>query len=226
MFSKLWLINAILIISVIFFGFKIYAVWFVPQGSDFKTGVKRDSSVHPGKSKKRLKTPLESSYDVIVARSLFSPDRTAGDTRTGLNQAKDIKVSGKNVFVYGILLSDEIKKALVTNPFREKGEKESSWVSIGDELGDARVVDIKRESIIIAKGAQEYELLLYDQDKPKRKIKALKKARPTVKVGDTRKQTATKRKKTKIKGFSNRNSRAGKYEDIDTPFGKIKRRIK
>jgi hypothetical protein len=226
MFSKLWLINAFLVISVIFFGVKIYAVWFVPQVSDFKTGVKRDSSVHPGKSKKRLKTPLESSYDVIVARSLFSPDRTAGGTQSGLNQAKDIKVSGKNIFVYGILLSDEIKKALVTNPFREKGEKESAWVSVGDELGDTRVVDIKRESIVLAKGAQEYELLLYDQDKPKRKIRTLKKVRSTVKVGNTRKQTATQRKRSEIKGSFNRNSRDGKYEDIDTPFGKIKRRIK
>jgi hypothetical protein len=87
---------------------------------------------------------------------------------------------------------------------------------VGDTVGGFRVAGIKKDRIILAQGAREYEILLYDKDKPKVGAPARKKAKPTaVKAAQTKsgpQQTKVIKKKESTKAIR---------EAIMTRFGKI-----
>jgi hypothetical protein len=91
------------------------------------------------------------------------------------------------------------------------------------------VFDLDEKRIIIgkgnllAKGLKEYEISLYDKNKPKRRGISTSGKKPTVVVADARKEEKRTQGKKSVEKVE---SDEGKYRIIDTPFGKIKRRIK
>ena len=223
MFSKIWFINLFLAVFAIFFGLKAYGVW--------SEGEKSSSEVRPiekpsSRTKKRIvkkRMPPESDYSVVVERTLFSPERALPDLQEGEPEAeeiKDLKVSGKRFFLYGVIIMDDYKAALITNPEVKPGKKKQKWVMVGDSVGGFRVAGIKKDMIILAEGAREHEILLYDKDKPKSRAPVRKKAKPTV-VSTAPKKSALQPKVSKKKKLPE-----GKYKIVSTPFGKIKRKIK
>ncbi len=119
-----------------------------------------------------------------------------------------------------MIIMDDYKAALITNPEVKPGKKNQKWVMVGDSVGDFRVAGINKDRIILAQGAREHEILLYDKDKPKRGAPVRKKARPTV-VSTGPKKSALRPKVSKKKELPQ-----GEYKTVSTPFGKIKRKIK
>lgn len=216
------MINLFLAVFAVFFGIKAYGVW-----SD---GEKSSSEVRPiekplSRSEKRIvkiRMPPESAYSVVVERTLFSPERVSPDLQEGeigAKEIKDFKVSGKKFFLYGVIVMDDYKAALITNTEPKPGKKKQKWVMVGDTAGDFMVVGIKKDMIILAQGAREYEILLYDKDKPKMGAPVRKKAKPTV-VSTAPKKSAPQPKVSKKKELPE-----GEYKTVSTPFGKIRRKI-
>ncbi|MBW2354884.1 MAG: hypothetical protein JRF51_16900, partial [Deltaproteobacteria bacterium] len=80
MFSRIWLINLILILGALFFGLKAYGVWTRDVASPLQTppretrkGSAGKGSVKKGLPKKRLLP--ESAFSVVVEKNLFAPER-------------------------------------------------------------------------------------------------------------------------------------------------------
>ena len=229
-FSKIWLINISLAVFVIFFGIKGLEVWRGGDGTipETRTG-KNSRKPLPAKRIVGRVMPPESVYGIVADKNLFFPDRAEfiPDESGPETKAPQAKVSGKKILLYGVVLMDDYRKALIGNPRPEAGERRSKWVKAGDRMGDFSVTEIKKDSIILTEGARKYEIFLYDKDKPKRRAKAAGRSRPTVVTTKPAATAAKSKRRPPMPGISKKkNSSEGEYKIIDTPFGKIRRKVK
>jgi len=221
MFSKIWLINLILILCAAFVGIKAYGIW----SGDMRPPLQ----IRPGETRKEppkkkavkgipeKKLPPEAAYNVVVGKNLFAPQRTEikpeetkPKPKVKAPQApkedplkeKKLEAFLKSIIVYGVVVSDDYKGALVTDvkktPVPAKGKstrrtrrpkrpptqgreaKGVKWVQIGDELGDFEVAGIRKDRIILKSGSKSYDLLVYDKDKPKIRKAVVARAKPTI----------------------------------------------
>jgi len=223
MFSRIWFINIFLAVFVVFFGVKAYGVWSEGEKTGLQTGIDDKPEVRPMKRALKRGMLPESTYEIVVDKNLFSPERAEyipEEPEPGSTVAS-LKISGKKVVLYGVVLKGSFKKALISNSDFKGIGKKALWVKVGDTVGDLKVADIMKDKVLLSGGAKDYEILLYDKQKPKRQATIAKKTGPVV-VGVTPKKSKARQSKAlKRKGASNI-----EYEIVNTPFGKIKRRKK
>ena len=135
MFSRIWLINLILIVCAAFVGIKAYGVWsgemrppLEIKSGDIRKDPARIKGVKPIPEKK---LPPEAAYNVVVGKNLFAPQRTEikpEETKPKPKvkvppqapkedplKEKKIEVSLKTIIVYGVVVSDDYQGALVTD---------------------------------------------------------------------------------------------------------------
>ena len=222
MFSKIWVINFLLMISFVVFGVKSYGVW--SEGGEVSPEVRAGERPKP-QSRKRIvarQIAPESAFGVVVDKNIFTPDRARFEPEeedAPVPVAEDVKVSGKKILLYGVIITDDYKAALVTDPGGKSGKRRTMWVKPGDNVGEFNVSGIREESIVLREGSMSYEVLLYDTDKSRvGSTVAKKESRPTVVSAPAKKsepEPTVEKKKTV----------EGKYETVITPFGKYKRRV-
>jgi len=180
--------------------------------------------------------PSESHYRAVTERNLFSPDRVGflPEETEPAPETELIKIPGKKITLYGVILTEDSATALVTNPEMKFGERRTIWVKSGDQLGSLNVTLIEKESISLTDGKKKYKILLYDQSKRKGRKAVAKKEEPTV-VMTKSKQTKPKEskqakpeepKQAKPEKQTHKELTNEQYEIINTPFGKMKRRKK
>jgi len=134
MFSRIWLINLILIVCAAFVGIKAYGVWsgemrppLEIKPGDIRKDPARIKGVKPIPEKK---LPPEAAYNVVVGKNLFAPQRTEikpEETKPKPNvkatqapkedplKEKKVEASLKSIIVYGVVVSDDYQGALVTD---------------------------------------------------------------------------------------------------------------
>ena len=222
MFSRIWLINILLALVFVLFGLKSYGVWQKNEGVVTESQKSEKPKPQPGKKNIKKRMPLESNYTVVVDKNLFSADRTeyipeAPETE---DEAKMVRVSGKQVILYGVVITDNYKSALINNPVKARGERNTKWVKVGDMVGDLTVTEIRKESILLTEGEDNYEILLYDKNKPKRAAKAFKEQKPNIVT------TGSKNKSSKPTMIKKKKTPKDEYNVIKTPFGDVRRRKK
>ena len=220
MFSKIWLINLFLAVFAIFFGLKAYGVWSEGEKSFSEAPLIEKPSSRPKKRIVKKRMPPESDYSVVVEKTLFSPERVSADLQKEDPEAeaiKDLKVSGKRFFLYGVIIMDDYKAALITNPEIKPGKRKQKWVMVGDTVGGFSVAGIKKDRIILAQGAREYEILLYDKDKPNKRVPATK----TKAASRVVKAAQTKSGPQQTKVIKRKESAKAIREVIKTRLGKI-----
>jgi hypothetical protein len=220
MFSKIGIINIMLALALIFFGFKIYGVW--KKGEVAVIGNQKTGKAAPH-SQKRVagrKNLPESYYKTVAKRDLFSPDRTefVPDVSESEVESERQKMPGKKITLYGVVMIDDDITALVSNPEKKSGEKPSKWVRTGDRLGDVTVVSIEKDSILLSDGTKNYRISLYDHIKSQIRPAATITEQPTV-ITIKKEPKPEKPEKPKNEKISNE-----QHETISTPFGNIKRR--
>ncbi|MBN2245409.1 MAG: hypothetical protein JW755_06160 [Candidatus Aminicenantes bacterium] len=187
MFSRIWLINFILMAGVIFFGIKALGVWTEkglpsPETQAFVDPVVK-MDMKKGIQGMQSRAVSEIVYESIATMNLFSSDRKEPktekeDQKTVEKQPKIIK---KEIILYGVIISDGCKSALISNLKPEPGERKSKWVKIGDSIDGLEVTDVNKESVILAEGADKFEILLFDKKKARRpEIRNQKDVKPTV----------------------------------------------
>ena len=245
-FSRTWFINVILAVCVAFFGAKSIGVW-VESGDGIKTAQAVAEKTKKWHMKKvtREKMPPETAYGAVTDRNLFSPDRAEfvkeEEVQVEAEPVKgDIRISGRKVVLYGVIMTDDYRAALISDPKPKSPKRRSMWVKQGDIIGDSAegvvVSSIQKESITLRDGEKMYEVLLYDKKKSREKVAAQKQTKPTV---VTTKQTAVARPPApgakpgsknavppKITTKKGSPSGDDEYNIINTPFGKIKRKKK
>jgi hypothetical protein len=242
-FLKIWLINITLAVLVVFFGMMSFDVW--SKGDDTIPEIQTTKSPEKPPIGKRIMDramPPESIYGIVADKNLFSSKRAEfipEKTKTG-----SPTISGKTIFLHGVILMGDRKKALISNPESGpeagKSRAKDKWVEVGDTMGDLSVTEIRKDRIILTQGANTQEILLYDKNKPARQITVVEKSTtPTVvttapTVVTTAPATATTATAVPVpvaaakppsrieEGKSA--SEAG-YVIINTPFGPTKRKI-
>ena len=264
MFSKYWLMNIVLAAGVIFFAVKTHEVWFSgenPLESEIPPA-KEESENEKQFTKPNL--PLESTYRTFVDRNLFSEDRAeylppapepelsdGGESESGAG-IKPLEGFGQKVTLYGVFIYKDVKKALITNPGRERGQPKDIWVEKGDvvlevnkrdHVATLTVDEILEDRLLIKDGADRYEVLLYDKENPKKRptvkkdeipvVVTPKKAAPKKSSRSTKRPgtIATKPAQDNVQKETARTAEEDKgsgseFEIINTPFGEIKRRKK
>jgi len=126
--------------------------------------------------------PPMSAYDVIATRSLFDPNRTEGEIETGLGSVKQAESSryAKRVGLYGVVINDGEKMALVNKDLGRRGKEDFIWVRVGDLIERVKVVGIERDRIYLQENGSRYEILLSDQRHPDKRPREVKDLGPTV----------------------------------------------
>ena len=238
-FSKIWLINAALAALVVFFGMMSFDVW--SKGDDaipeLQTG-KRPEQSPSGKRIIERTMPPDSTYGVVAEKNLFSSNRSEVIPEKQ-KQEGPLKISEKTIFLYGVVIMGDRKKALISNPEPASGVGKSpakdKWVAVGDTIGTFSVADIRKDRIILVDGASNHEILLHDKNKPARQIIAAEKpAAPTVVASGTGPAATPAATRSDAKPATEpqasrvaegKSAPAAEYKIINTPFGPAKRRI-
>jgi hypothetical protein len=240
-FSKIWLINISLAVCVVFFGIMSFDVWSKGDETiqEMQTGKSSEKPL-PGERLIERTMPPESTYGIVADKNLFSANRL--EFIPEKVEPGPLKISEKMIFLYGVILTGDRKMALISNPEPgpQAGKKpaKDKWVEIGHTIGNFSVTDIRQDRIIIAGGDRTHEILLYDKNKPARKITVAEKpTTPTVgATGSTVTAAAAKSdnqsptsgvegKSASPGSVEGKSASAGEYKIINTPFGPVKRKI-
>ena len=223
MLSKKWAINIFLAFFFVFFGIKTCCVWFEGEQPDIKVDAAKKSARRTVKKKiVKKKIPSESAYTDIVGMNLFSPDRKEYIPEEPETESlvKEIKKSGKRIILYGVIIADDYKSALINDPEAKRGQRKSKWVKEGETIQGLKLAAIEEDRIFLTEGADGYEIFLYDANKPKTREHIAKETTPKVVVTKPK----PKKKKAKPAVSMKKETREGEYEIISTPFGNVKRR--
>jgi hypothetical protein len=151
---------------------------------------------------------------------------------------------GKSVTLYGVLIWNDLKKALITNPDKKNGEPQDIWVQKGDTLLEIKkrdrvaalkVDEILNDRILVRDESSKYEILLYDKEKSKkREMIKMDEAPEVIAPRETPRAASRKRPSRPQKSEApetmdpeskNEEGEEPQFEIINTPFGEIKRRI-
>lgn len=244
--NKIWLVNAALAVISVFIGLKTFDLWF---GDPFEAeNVKKKTAQKAQEKRVALKTRIkpEASYDSVVRDNLFShhrkevsePEEKKSEPVVEsepvpepvieiIPEVEELKVENKEVAIYGVMIMDEFTGALVNNFAEENPVKKQKWVKKGEEIGDLKLEDVKKDRAIFSKiseGKKEkYAVLLFTKKKQDEELvtkkKETSKAKPKV-------FTTAQEKKSNTKAANSGSDVAtdDEYETIQTPFGSFKRK--
>ncbi|MCX5839682.1 MAG: hypothetical protein NTW71_14400 [Deltaproteobacteria bacterium] len=230
-FSRIWLINISLAVLVVFLGIMSFNVWLKADETipEIQTGKSSEKPL-PGKRIMERTMPPDSTYGIVAEKNLFSSNRS--ESVPVKQEPGQLKISEKMIFLYGVVITGNLKQALVSNPdpAPQAGNPplRDKWVKVGDAMGNFSVSDIRKDRIILAEGADMHEILLYDKNKPTRQtVAAVASAAPTVVAAGTAAAAAKPAAESTIsRAEAGKSAAEGEYVIINTPFGPTKRRVK
>jgi hypothetical protein len=177
-----WLIMLLLAVLTVLFTAQAARIWLQPlqaQGAVENEG-EADKVLLPPVLKKRQ--PPKSAYDVIAARNLFDRTRTEGETGIQVGNLKGAETSryAKRIGLFGVIINDGEKTALVNKDMGRRGGDDFLWVRVGDQIERLKVVGIERDRIYLQENGSRYEILLSDQRHANKRTRDEKDSGPTV----------------------------------------------
>jgi len=240
MISRVWIINSILALALVVCCVKIYDVWNSPaEILPEKKAIDIAEKSKPLKKISHRRISSESEYQEVVDNNLFSSERRTKEIENQEVEDEEtgVKISGETITLFGVILLDDVKKALINDPESKRGEKKSRWIEEGNKVGNLKVKKILHDYVVFTDGSTKYKVLLYDPEKVKKAGRGSKRkksvsAEPKVisagEVKKAKKQTSpgTSKKAKSKKKDKVTISEDGQYEIIETPLGKIKRKRK
>jgi hypothetical protein len=240
MFSKLAWINIILAGMVSFFIMKTSDIWTANDELVPDVETVNEAGAKKGIKIVQKKISPQSFYNVITDQNLFSEERIeiiipkatkkVEKKEEEKPEIKEISFPGKQIKLYGIILMEKYRTALISNPIQGSDQPKDRWVKQGDRLGKMIVTRINRESIHIKEKNQIYKIRLYDEKD--RKIQP-RSSRAEKDTGVVKKKEKPGRNTQLIRvSKPSSGSKTGmqteasddEYETIYTPFGEFKRK--
>jgi hypothetical protein len=179
-----WLIMLLLAALTVVFTVQAARTWLRPfQGyAVAETDEEAGKTRLPPLVKKRQ--PPMSAYDVIATRNLFDQNRTEGEIGAQVGNLKNAETSryAKRIGLFGVIIDDGEKMALVSKDMGRRGRDDYLWVRVGDQIDRLKVVGIERDRIYLQENGSRYEVLLSDQRNPNtgKRAKEEKRRGPTV----------------------------------------------
>jgi hypothetical protein len=248
--SKVWLMNIALAAAVVLTGIMSLEVWTAPDEAvpEFRAAADAETPPPDKKLVERAASP-EANYGIVAEKNLFSPDRS--DPLSPASGPGKPRLSEKMIFLYGVVTLDGREQALVSDP--ESGSKAAGgkagdkWVRVGDRIGNFTVAEIGRDRIVVKDGADRYDLLLYDENKPvsleneqlppaaaptvvvtgpEAAVPAAPAASAAPAAGSNQAAPGAPSSGAVVPGApTGGGEKSGEYKIVNTPFGPIKRRV-
>jgi len=167
MWSKVWLMNIVLAVCIVFMGVNAWQVWTgeVPeQKTPAKTEVPAAVPAQKGAEKQKLP---ENEYSVIAEKNLFDPARKEAKPEEGAAAAapdeKKPDAPRQNIALYGVILMKEYQKALIQTA--DAGSGKGKWVKVGETVGTMTVSAIEKDRIVLTEGEEIREISLHEGKK-------------------------------------------------------------
>jgi hypothetical protein len=170
MSSKYGVVNVLLFFVVLLLIFKNIEIWTPPSMTDKKEGGKKIEG--QTESLPALTSPPSASVREsllgIGEKNIFNPDRKEFSILTG-ETAKP--VSRPTIQLYGVVITNEVQTASISNPTRlpARGERELKTIKVGDRVEGYQLTKILPDRVILEAPGDTYEVLLYDPKSPKRR---------------------------------------------------------
>jgi hypothetical protein len=158
--------------------------------------------------------------------------------------AEEVKISGEKVVLYGVVVVDDIKKALINNPLRKSGDRDFLWITEGQRLSNLQVTKIDPEQLLLNDGTAQYSIGLYDPGKARQKASTPSRASsspqrdapqvisadpapapaPPRKAAGAETRIPTQRQRADAPKQAVSSEDDDEYEIVDTPFGPFRRK--
>ncbi len=187
MFSRKWLINIILLGLAVFLGGKAYEDWHRVEETTPEAPVARQPKTAPREVPVKVKRNSRKHYDVVAEKNLFSSKREEPPPRADepvkkkkTSKMKKAKRQSKRVVLYGTFSLNGARKALVQDPSARGRRKRTIWVKEGEAVAGMTVSRIETGRILLNDGVENYEIPLYDRNKPKPRASARRAPGPTI----------------------------------------------
>jgi hypothetical protein len=241
--SKVWIINLALAGLLLFSGSRVVDLWREQPRLPGGSGSSKARDYQPPRAKGRQELQKERAYGLIVSQSLFSPERKEyvpeePEKEDAAEKEKGVRISGKRVVLYGVVVAGGSKRALINNPQGKLGEDRHQWIEEGRTYENLKVLSIEPDKILLDDGREEHEILLSRKKGNESGRGSEKPAGPTVVSGGSDEKPKPIKAKT-IDSSSGQEKEAtrpqkkkdaseseeAKYKIVDTPFGKIRQRI-
>ena len=243
MVSRVWIVNGFLAVALIVCWMNIWDVWqadtaVVPAA----LVAEKNKTSKPFKPEPENGILSDADYQSVVDHNLFSPNRTAPSSEAVKTEPveEEVRMPGEKVTLYGVVLFDNYKAALVNNSGDQAKGIQNRWVKEGDSIGNLKVREILQDQMVLSDSEKSYRVLLYDPEKVRKTSASSKSSPPSqpkvVSVGDTPQPVSREanengnmeppkpRKPKPIEKVTI--SKDGQYELIDTPLGQIQRKRK
>lgn len=176
---KIWIVNLMLAVGAAFLGARSYDAWSRQVGEAPPPAQPAKVAAYQAQKPVAREVPPETEFEALAEKNLFSPERKeplpaeepAKEEAPEPDQAVgELKVDGRKIFLYGVVIADEYRAALITNPERQADKRSQSWVKLGDTVEGFKVAAIENERVLLAAEGKEYEMLLFDKEKPRTQV--------------------------------------------------------
>ena len=160
----LLLLDALLLAVAAFLGVRLYETWTSrPPAAPLEAPAAAAVETPPPPAAPTARPPL-TEYAVVAERNLFSPTRTETAPEAPRGATAAAAPPAPKPRLYGIVLLPEGRgRAYLEDVQRRR----ILGYSEGDLVGDARLEQIKPDRVVLRRGAETFEVLLYDPSKPR-----------------------------------------------------------
>jgi hypothetical protein len=162
----LLLIDGLLLLAAAYLGLRLYETWSASLPvAPTETAPAATAEPPPPRPALAAAPPL-TAYATVAERNLFSPTRTETPPeppRPTTGTAAPAPPAPKPR-LYGVVLLPEGRG----RAYLEDAQRRRVFgYSVGDLVGDARLEQIKADRVVLRRGSESFEVLLYDPTKPR-----------------------------------------------------------
>ena len=252
---KIWALNMALLVVIIFLGLKVVETLGGGMPAVNVSG-KRQPTVSDSRTEqiRAIQTNLapKSEYSVVVKKNVFSPERKLyipeekpenKESESPSDNPQPTTKEEIKLELYGVTIGGDTRKAMVSNPVREKGAPAYLWVQAGDRLENLKITEVHQDKIIYEDASRKvHQVSLYDEKEGTPFAGRERQSPPN--RGPTIVETESPESGSGGKALSGQSSQAeelskrrrsgadsdsadseGEYRIINTPFGEIRRKV-
>jgi hypothetical protein len=160
----LLLVDALLLAAAVFLGVRLYEAWGSRPEAVAPDATAAATAETPPPPAATARAPL-TEYAVVAERNLFSPTRTETAPEPPRTAGGGTAAPpAPKPRLYGVVLLPEGRgRAYLEDVQRRR----VFGYSEGDLVGDAKLEQIKSDRVVLRRGSETFEVLLYDPAKPR-----------------------------------------------------------
>jgi hypothetical protein len=163
----LLLIDGLLLIGAVLFGVRLYETWSARPPASLPDATTPTAGNAPPAPPAVATQPPLTAYATIAERNLFSATRTEAPPeppRPAPGTGTPPAPPAPRPRLHGIVILPEGRgRAYLEDVQRRRVHA----YAVGDQVGDARLEQIKNDRVVLRRGGETFEVLLYDPAKPR-----------------------------------------------------------